>query len=64
MLSSSSVSQMKIFICCDVTESVFDIYVSWTAVGALGFMLALLCSVQLLIFKGAGGRRSKEAAGV
>ena len=38
---------MKIFICCDITESAFDVYVSWTAVGALGFVLGLLLLLVL-----------------
>jgi hypothetical protein len=39
--------QVKSYICCRVSNGVYDIWVAWTVAGVLGFLLAMMCSGRI-----------------
>jgi hypothetical protein len=40
--------QTKSLICCDFSSASDDLFLAWTIVGSIGFVLALICSFRIV----------------
>jgi hypothetical protein len=43
---------VKYLICCDGAPPAYDLFVAWTVVGSLAFVLASLCSLRIFLHSG------------